>query len=187
LRPNQASAQFKTVAQIQDGRTLVEFSNKSPRVFLATQPRVCAKPDEAFDYIFDDKADLLNSPGIETTDALPAGAALLPTESAETTDFSYNRVTVRVHAAQPRMLVLNEMYEKNWTAQVNGEETSVYPANYIFRSVLVPAGESTVVFAYESKAFVRGMRLSGISLCAILGFGMVFWRRQKVLKTANKN
>jgi hypothetical protein len=180
LLPDEAlPADMKVVARSKKGTLLVEYPQHSPRVFLATSPHACRKQQEAFDYIFDDKADLLGAPAIETPDSLPANEALTDGEKAEITVFSPNRVEVRVKASCSRVLVLDEMYEKNWVARINGKKTPIYPANYIFRGVIVPAGESTVVFSYESKAFENGLWVSIISLGIVLVFGGIVWGKRK--------
>ena len=56
-----------------------------------------------------------------------------------------DRVLVRVDpAAEPRFLVLNEMYHPAWRATVDGEPAVVYPTNLVMRGVLVPPGATGV-------------------------------------------
>jgi uncharacterized membrane protein YfhO len=43
---------------------------------------------------------------------------------------------------------------------VNGEETAVLRANYLFRAVKVPAGESEVEFRYRPASFQAGAAIS---------------------------
>jgi hypothetical protein len=53
-------------------------------------------------------------------------------------------------SAQQRFLVLNELYNKGWTASTGDQELAVYPTNLVMRGVLVPAGASQVTFVYHS-------------------------------------
>ena len=168
------------LARNTEGYCLTAHPWASPRAFLATAPRACKTPDEAFDYIFDEKADLLNAPAVENGDTpLPTANPLVPGERVDFKSYSINRVELAVDAAQPRLLVLDEMYYKDWVVRINGVVAPILPSNYIFRGVLVPPGKSTVVFSYESAAFKRGLCISGISIFAVGTCFLLFWRKQK--------
>jgi hypothetical protein len=53
-------------------------------------------------------------------------------------------------SAQRRFLVLNELYNKGWSASAGGQDIAVYPTNLVMRGVVVPAGASQVTFEYHS-------------------------------------
>jgi hypothetical protein len=53
-------------------------------------------------------------------------------------------------SAQQRFLVLNELYNKGWSASAGGQDVAVYPTNLVMRGVVVPAGASQVTFVYHS-------------------------------------
>jgi len=48
-----------------------------------------------------------------------------------------------------RVLLFNDKYDSRWKAWADGKPTSVYPANYIMRGVLVPAGAQRVTLSYR--------------------------------------
>ena len=50
---------------------------------------------------------------------------------------------------------------------------SIYRANYAFRLVPVPAGESTVVFRYRPTSVRLGAAISLISILGLVGYGIV--------------
>jgi hypothetical protein len=53
-------------------------------------------------------------------------------------------------SASQRFLVVNETWDRGWTAVVNGHELPVYPTNLMMRGVLVPEGATEVVLEYRS-------------------------------------
>ena len=48
----------------------------------------------------------------------------------------------------PGFFMLSENYHPQWKATVDGEETEVYVANYLWKGVFVPAGEHEIVFTF---------------------------------------
>ena len=60
-----------------------------------------------------------------------------------------NRVELRANTATAGFLVLTDVWYPGWTCTVDGEPTTVYRANYVFRAVALPAGVHEVVFRFE--------------------------------------
>jgi len=69
--------------------------------------------------------------------------------SAEISSYSPNKVIVVVKTDKPALLFLSDNYYPNWKAKVNGKETKIYRADYTFRAIVVPSGESKVEFYYK--------------------------------------
>ncbi|MED5316283.1 MAG: hypothetical protein VX744_00900, partial [Candidatus Neomarinimicrobiota bacterium] len=64
-----------------------------------------------------------------------------------------------------------------WQAFVNDEETTIYQTNHVLRSVRVPAGQSKVVFEYDTKLWISTRILSRATFFVVLfGLGFLFWR-----------
>jgi hypothetical protein len=59
-----------------------------------------------------------------------------------------NTISIKVMTSAEGMLFLADPYYPNWKAKVNGKEEKIYRANYAFRAVKVPKGESKVEFYY---------------------------------------
>lgn len=63
--------------------------------------------------------------------------------------YTPNKLTIAVETEKPGLLFLSDNYYPQWGATVNGKETKIYRADYSLRSVIVPAGKSTVEFIYR--------------------------------------
>jgi hypothetical protein len=146
---------------------LVDCRGRCPRAFVAESPRPCPNPDDALHYILSKRVDVQASPVIETLDLLPESAPLDTSEHVEFASFQANRIELTVETTRPRIVVLNEMFYKDWTAQVNGQTATILPANYLFRSVAVPSGRSTIVFEFSPWSFSVGKIVSMMAvMCA---------------------
>jgi hypothetical protein len=49
-----------------------------------------------------------------------------------------------------RFLVVNEMWDLGWTAEIQGHTATVYPTNVTMRGLVIPAGTTEVVLEYRS-------------------------------------
>ncbi|HEY5080225.1 MAG TPA: hypothetical protein VII43_10270, partial [Opitutaceae bacterium] len=94
---------------------------------------------------------------------------------AEITAFAPERVTVRARADAPAILVLAEAWYPGWSATVAGMRAEVFPVNGWMRGVLVPAGDSVVVFSFHSRLLAAGLGIS--ASCAILLAALAFGGR----------
>jgi len=82
--------------------------------------------------------------------------------------YSPNEVEVDAYLEEPGFLVLSDAYHPDWRAFVNGQSTTVYPANYLIRSVFLPVGQHQVRFVFSPVSFYFGLWVSGLSLLAVI-------------------
>ncbi|MBI4534052.1 MAG: YfhO family protein [Candidatus Melainabacteria bacterium] len=76
---------------------------------------------------------------------------------------------VKLHAlaSVPGFVVLTDTFYPGWRAFVDGQETTIFQANYLFRAVAVSAGSHTVEFRYEPQSFWCGVILCGAFLLVV--------------------
>ncbi len=72
--------------------------------------------------------------------------------TALVTRYQDGDVEVKTRSDSPGWLVLSESLVPGWVARIDGREAPLYPANYLFQAVYVPAGEHRVSFTYEYGA-----------------------------------
>ena len=70
--------------------------------------------------------------------------------------------------------MLNDTNYPGWRAYVDGRPTPIVAADYLFRGVVIPAGNSVVEFSYEPTSLRIGF---AISLAAAIILGVLVMRR----------
>ena len=76
------------------------------------------------------------------------------------------KIVLDVFAGRPGWLVLTDNNYPGWTAEREGTRLPILRANFLFRAVPVPAGESRVVFRYRPLPLYLGAAGSLASLAA---------------------
>ncbi|MDD5086012.1 MAG: YfhO family protein, partial [Candidatus Omnitrophica bacterium] len=144
-----------------------------PRAYFVHQSKVFKEENDLKkalqDYSFNprDMVYLLNE-GEEFSGPLP-----FDEKDVKITDYSINEVTIEVNARSRGYLVLSDTYFPGWHAYVDGKETAILKADYVFRALLIDKGAHKVRFAYKPRAFEIGKLVSLFSL-AVVGTLFVF-------------
>lgn len=75
-------------------------------------------------------------------------------------------------SSHPAWLVLSDLFYPGWTCRVDGRESRIFRANFMFRGVKLPAGRHLITFAYRPNSFLWGSILSltttALLLCLVL-------------------
>jgi hypothetical protein len=104
---------------------------------------------------------------VEQRDASVVAQPLAP-GVARIVSFAPERVSVRVAASGPTLVVLAEAWYPGWQAQVDGRDVPTLPVNAWMRAALAPEGAHEVVFRYRSRLFAAGVIASLLSLAAVV-------------------
>ncbi len=90
--------------------------------------------------------------------------------------FTTSRITGRIGADRPRLLVLSIPYENGWKAFVDGEETELLQANTMFMALGLGAGDHEIELKFHTPGMSSGVLawLVGMLLFALT----VLWRRR---------
>lgn len=86
-------------------------------------------------------------------------------------------LVVRVRAPAAGFLHLADQYAPGWTATVDGAPAPILRADYLFRAVEVPAGESLVEFRYRPASVRVGAVVSAATAASLCGLAL--WRRRR--------
>jgi hypothetical protein len=65
------------------------------------------------------------------------------------TAFTPNRVHATVDMPEPGFVLFLDNFDRFWKARINGEPATVYPANFTFKALKLPAGKSSIAFEYD--------------------------------------
>ncbi len=109
-------------------------------------------------------------------EALPTPPPAAPgTNSAgevKIASYAHKRIHLEAMADAPCLLLLNDRFDPNWKARVDGQPAPVVRCNYIMRGVHLAKGQHTVEFSYEPPVSsfylsLAGM-LVGLALCGLM-------------------
>lgn len=121
-------------------------------------------------------------------DALKAvsGRELSPADTIVMTSYSPKKLTYHYRAASDRPAVFSEVYyPKGWKAEVDGQSIDIFRCNWIFRGIVLPAGEHDVTMTFEpdiyhtSKAVSTWSSLVLIILLLASAAGAIFIKKEK--------
>lgn len=87
------------------------------------------------------------------------------------------------------LAVFSEIYYPDWKATIDGKETTVLRSNYILRALEIPAGDHTIEFRFEPKAYTVGNKITTASswLALLILLGSIGWTLKENLKSDSKD
>jgi len=104
---------------------------------------------------------LSSNPEMESSQyGLPAEAAEDSSQRVTITRPSPDRLSAKTASLNPGWMFLSEIYYPGWRAKVDDQEVRIFPADYAFRAVFVPAGKHKISFWYEPVSFRGGVYAS---------------------------
>ncbi len=99
---------------------------------------------------------------------LEGGRAFAGAGTAEVRRYGKRRIEVVTQTQDGGVLMINDRFDANWRATVNGQDAVIVPADFIMRGIVVPAGEATVVMRYAAPA-------GGVWLGIAVWLGLLGW------------
>jgi len=80
-------------------------------------------------------------------------------------NYSPDRIELSIDLKETCTMIISEVYEKNWKCFYNDvKKLEIYPANFLFRAVEVPAGKGMVSFVYDPLSYRIGKYISILGL-----------------------
>jgi hypothetical protein len=83
-----------------------------------------------------------------------------------------NSLALTLHAPRPGLLYMADAYAEGWSAKVNGSAAPILPANYGFRAVAVPAGDTRVELSYLPPGLTTGALVSLVCLAIAMAMSL---------------
>lgn len=110
-----------------------------------------------------------------------SGTPLKDHSTARIIRYHPNEVVIDASLEHPGFLVLSDAYHPDWQAFIDGEPATVYPTDYLIRSVFVPAGGHRVRFIFRPASFYGGLWISGLSLAVVIAL-LISHKMTEVMK-----
>lgn len=150
-------------------------TNALPRVWLVYDTQPVATIEEAYAVVFDEAFAPVRTATIEDPQN-PAASPDLNGEGQGTLEmlgYGPNRVEILVRTSERAMVILSDMHYPGWTASVDGNPTTLYKANGIFRGIIVEEGEHRVLMRYAPTSLRLGLGLAAMAMLVLL---TTIWR-----------
>jgi uncharacterized membrane protein YfhO len=100
-----------------------------------------------------------------------------------------NIIELSVSLEKPKILFMSETYYPGWKVYINGNEGTIYRANYAFRGVPLEPGKHKVVFLYRPLSLIMGGVITLLGIIIVLS--VIFFNHtillNKIQKCIQKN
>jgi hypothetical protein len=82
-------------------------------------------------------------------------------ESIELTSYLPNELKYKYSAKEEKLAVFSEIYyPAGWIATIDGKPADYFRADYVLRSMVLPAGDHEIVFSFKPSSYITGNRIS---------------------------
>lgn len=95
-------------------------------------------------------------------------------------NYQENKVQLKVSNTRKGVLVLADSFYPGWRAFVDGKTATIYPANIMFRGLIIDKGEHEITFIYQPGWFLPTIIISLLSILICLF--LLFFEKIKIWK-----
>jgi len=103
-------------------------------------------------------------------------------EPAVIRSYKPDSAEIEISSDRPGVLVLNDTAYPGWKVEVDEKTANWFPANYLFRAVILKRGKHVVRFTYRPSSFRLGASISAVTFLGLLFFGL-YSRRQTRMRS----
>lgn len=101
-------------------------------------------------------------------------------------EFKPGSLKIDLTAEKNSFLLLGQTYYPGWSAKIDGTNSKIYQADYLFQAVYVPNGKHTILMEYKSRPLIIGAILTIIGLSCVLVISLSeLYQRRKIPNKSN--
>lgn len=100
---------------------------------------------------------------IETETPLPTPGNGSGQGEVEWIENEPNHIVLIVNSDEPGWVLIRDSWFPGWQGEIDGNPVDLYPAEYLFKAVIVPAGSHQIELEYKPVSFTVGLILSLLS------------------------
>lgn len=142
-----------------------ENQNAKGLVYFVDQVKMVESKAKAMEEVLSNPIKLQNWAVIEGPNQASSDSDLKEGEqSISYGEVNSQSISVKVETTKNTWLVLSQTYYPGWKAYIEGEETEIFPANYVLQAIKIPSGTHQVTFKYQPLSFTLGWLVSLLSL-----------------------
>lgn len=141
-----------------------------PRAFFISEGVSLQKKQEILEF--------LNQPNFDPTkivvlEKFPDSILLKPKNLKSPAEIvryyeTLHRILLKTVSSDSGFLFLSKYYYPGWHAYIDGKETQIYPANYLFNAILLPPGTHIITFIFRPISFYIGGSITIITLLTFI-------------------
>jgi len=158
---------------------LFEFTGALPRASLYGRWRAATNNAQALDLSTNSNfhpAQEVVVAGLPAT--APAPGTNTEAGTVEIQKYAPKAVSLRAQVSAPAVLLLNDRFDPNWKAFVDGAPSPVLHCNYLMRGVFLTPGPHLVEFRFEPPFRLLYVSLAAIGLGVVLLGVVVVWEHK---------
>jgi hypothetical protein len=156
-----------------DEITIYRYRNCLERALVVFDHEVHPDPHHILERVrkpdFDARKVLLLEEGPEPAFEPAATRTVSRDSAARITRYEPDEVVVEASLSRPGFLLLLDTFFPGWQATVNGRNARIYRADYTFRAIALPRGQSTVRFEYRPASLRIGLALAAAAGTLLIG------------------
>ncbi len=97
-------------------------------------------------------------------------------------DYQPNQLIYEYTSNTQKLAVFSEIYYPDgWEVTIDGEDADHFRVNYILRAMVLPPGDSTIVFNFRPRPYYTGqyiaLAFSAILVAGIIAYAVIQWKK----------
>lgn len=163
------------VKVFEEGETKI-YENKKvlPRAFFVKEIAKFNSPEEELAKILDKNTNLLQT----ATSLYDNFAKQEFTSSVKVEKYTDQSVILSTNTDKEAPLIVANVNYPGWQAKIDGRQVPIGKVNFMFQSVIVPAGSHRVEFQFRPQSFYNGLYLSIAGIMAMIIMSLYLWRKK---------
>jgi hypothetical protein len=179
----QTAGEFTAVTNGPGHLGVIEFTGALPRAQLYSNWQVNTNDESTLALLGNPAFDVHQQ--VLVANPIPAPLPANTNQAAGTVQIKDNyepkRIELDTNVKVPSVLLLNDKFNADWKAWVDGKPEPILRANYIMRGIYLQPGQHDIVFRYEPPFGIFYVSLSAVIFGIILlGFLVVSKPKQEV-------
>lgn len=139
------SNEYSTAYVGEDGMCVYQMNEYADKAELVENVFLCSSKEDILAQMKEKYIDNSIFLIANADDTLEYCLPLTENESIELVTYEDDYIKIKCSSEYERYISINDYYDKDWIAYVNGEKVNIEKANYLLRAVKIPAGEDIVV------------------------------------------
>jgi len=91
--------------------------------------------------------------------------------------YSDQKILIKAKTQESSPLIISNVNYPGWKAYIDGKPAKLYEVNFMFQSIVVPAGIHDILLSYIPKSFIYGLYLSVLSTFVTIFIGGLLWKK----------